>query len=187
MNYLPPLRNYQQMVRVVQNDTDGDHLAKHAVNFSLGNAFGDEQTSEFDHLFSNGGVSPTELQMRTLDSMNLPSSSPRRPGATNHGGLYSTRAGSSLFHSLNHSTRDYLNGTGQQVASRHHNGPGTKFRTELSPHADNKIIYKRTHVSQSNDHRPMALQLPNHKHNEPHHDFPSQQHAEPPHSGHSRL
>lgn len=147
MDYLPPLRNYRQMVRVVKDDADDSHmdahLAKQAVNFKLGNAFGDHEPDEFDAMFSNGGVSPTELKIRTLDSMNLPSSSLRRPGITGSGGILPTRSGSSLFHDLNESTRDYLNGMdGGQALSRHDAGAGTKFRTQLSPDASNKVVYQ---------------------------------------------
>lgn len=161
MDYLPPLRNYNQIVRVVRDDTTGDHLAKHAVDFKLGNAFGEHQSNGFDSLFSNGGISPTELQMRTLDSMNLPSSSLRRPGNTKSGGLLPTRAGSLLFHDLNPSTRDYINGmNGGQTMNRLDAQPGTKLRTQLDPSASNKRIHQQGHQSNHNDHRVTPSHLP---------------------------
>ena len=152
MNYLPPLRNYQQMVRVVKNDSHGGHLAKPAVDLQLANAFGDHHTNAFDNLFSNGGISPTELQIRTLDSMNLVSSSLRRPGKTNGGGLLPTRSGSTLFHDLNHSTRDYMNGmTGGLTLSRQDSEPGTKLRTELNPNSTSKVSYLHHHSAHHSD------------------------------------
>lgn len=140
MNYLPPLRNHQQMVRVVKEK--GNMNAVTAQSFKLGNAFGDHQTSHFDSLFGNGGISPTEQQIRTLDAMNVTSSSLRRPSQTSNGGLLPTRTESSLFHKLNPSTREYMSGmSGGLTMSRSDAAPGTKLRTQLSPNADSKTIY----------------------------------------------
>jgi len=161
MNYLPPLRNYQQMVRVVQQHPQGNHSAKPVTDFSLANAFGSDEPKGIDTLFSSGGLSPTDLQLRTLDSMNLPSSSLRRSGNTGSGGLLPTRAGSTLFHDLNPSTQNYINGmNGGQTMSRRDAQPGTKFRTELDPNASSKKIYQHVHTNHQNDHRVIPSHIP---------------------------
>lgn len=119
------------MVRVIKSKEDSSR------QYELGNAFGE--------LDPNDPLSPTERVMQTLDSMNLPSSSIRRTGATRSGGTLSTRSSSSLYHQLNSSAREYFNGShGDQFFSRLDNEPGTKIRTELSPTAENKTFYHRT-------------------------------------------
>ena len=151
MNYLPPLRNHQQMVRIVQNGSGQNGIHHSHTNFSVGNAFGGDSNM----LFGHDSTSPTEQIIRTLDSMNLPSSSPRRAGEIKEGGLYPTRTSSSLFHDLNDTGQNYLNGVGQQVTSRREAGAGTKLRTELTPHATNKMRHRdfSSHTPNQTDHR----------------------------------
>ncbi|GLX80360.1 hypothetical protein tinsulaeT_37000 [Thalassotalea insulae] len=127
-------------------DGGSDTLSKKLVSFNLGNAFGENPTSGLDSLFPNGGVSPTQLQMRTLDTMNLPSCTARRPIQTGQGGSFDTRSKTTIFHDLNPFSKGVLSGVGDGTASnRHDAGSGTKFRTQLSPFADTKIVYQNGH------------------------------------------
>jgi hypothetical protein len=150
VNYLPPLRNYQQMVRVLKKESrdepctnSNNAYSSHSAQYQLGNAFGDNATTGFDSLFSDG-ISHTQKQLRTLESMSLPGSTGRRPGQTGNGGAYSGRATSTLFHNLNEFTRNYFSGqNGGKVNSRHDMGSGTKYRTQLSPNADTKIVHQQ--------------------------------------------
>lgn len=142
IGYLPPLRRYKQMVRVVKQG-EGSHLAKKSVAFKLGNAFGDPEPEGFDSMFSDN-TSPVVKQMKTLATINALSESYRGNGLTQSGGLLPTRSGSTLYHDLNDTTQDYLNGMSDDIVlSRHEANAGTKFRTELSPTAANKIVYQQ--------------------------------------------
>lgn len=127
MKYQPILRNHQQMVRVVRDNPNS------ATSYQLGSAYGDS---------SDARVSPTEQRIRTLNSMNLPSTSIRRPEDPSVNGFLPTRAGSSLFHSLNDQTQDYMSGQGGPQAMRRGDAaPGTKMRTEISRDAFSKKIF----------------------------------------------
>ena len=150
VTYLPPLRNYKQMVRVMRDDGN-DKLCKKACSFNLGNAFGENPTSGFDSLFPNGGVSPTQLQMRTLDTMNMASGTTRRPIKTGQSGVFNTRVKTTVFHDLNSVSKEFLSGMGNGSASnRHDSGSGTKFRTQLSPFSETKIVYQTEGSSSHN-------------------------------------
>jgi hypothetical protein len=131
MNYKALQRNYRQMIRIIRDK------ANSATSYKMGNAFGSSG------MFGNSGVSPTDLQLRTLEEMNLPSTSLRRPGPTAEGGDLSTRVSSANYHELNDSTQHYLNGQGGAHAHGRSDGtPGTKLRTELSKDAPNKFIHE---------------------------------------------
>ena len=155
MNYQPILRNYHQMVRIVRDKGNS------ATSFKLGNAYGDNHAASKD-IFARGGVTPTELQIRTLNEMNLPSTSLRRPEKPAVDGFLPTRAGSSLYHKLNSSSQDYFNGLGSgldyiQAVGRSDAKPGTKLRTELGKQAINKKVFTQVpfqlsanHLTQSN-------------------------------------
>lgn len=139
MNYQPILRNYQQMVRIVRDKGNS------ATSFQLGNAYGDNHTGKND-IFARNGVTPTELQIRTLNEMNLPSTSLRRPEKPAQDGFLPVRSSSSLYHQLNSTSQDYFNGLGTgleytQAVGRSDAKPGTKLRTELGKGAVNKTIY----------------------------------------------
>ena len=141
-NYLPPLRNNQQMVRVVKESGANAAITSHT--YKLGNAFGEGKDSVNASLFSEQ-VLPTEQRLRTLEVMALPSGSLRRPGADHSGGILPIRATSSHYHQLNTSTRSYFNGLGDnQIQSRQELASGTKLRTQLTPWSDNKHVYKNS-------------------------------------------
>ncbi|MFT4927210.1 MAG: hypothetical protein ACI8WB_003316 [Phenylobacterium sp.] len=136
MNYQPPQRDYLQMVRVIRDK------ANSAISFKLGNAYG-----------ANPHVSPTDLRIRTLNEMNLPSTSIRRPEPPAVDGFLPTRASSTLFHELNDSTQDYLNGQGGVQAVKRNDGqPGTKLRTELNKDAFSKKIFSQPSFAPQDNH-----------------------------------
>ncbi|WP_018693806.1 hypothetical protein [Algicola sagamiensis] len=129
--YRAPLRNYQQMVRVVRNDGSGEQ-------YHLASAYGDGPRAE-----------STDLRLRTLDEMNLPSTSPRRPAPTVSGGDFSTRTSTVHYHELNAHGRGYFDGSAPQITTRTENMPGTKFRTDLGQdQVGKKIQANMTHTTQ---------------------------------------
>ncbi|WP_281557534.1 hypothetical protein [Thalassomonas sp. RHCl1] len=158
MNYQPILRDYHQMVRIVRDKGNS------ATSFKLGNAYGDNLAAKND-IFARNGVTPTELQIRTLNEMNLPSTSLRRPEKPAVDGFLPTRAGSGLYHKLNSASQDYFNGLGSgldyiQAVGRGDAKPGTKLRTELGQGAINKKVFTQVpfqvsanHLAQTNDQR----------------------------------
>lgn len=136
MNHEPLLRKYQQMARIVQTDT------RSATSYKMGNSYGETTSPDNEHgssdssdyfsvLFAHAGVSPTELQIRTLNEMNLPSTSLRRPEAPALNGYLPTRTSSILYHELNSASQHYLNGQGGNPVNRKDTSPGTKQRTGL--------------------------------------------------------
>ena len=122
MSYKAPLRNYQQMVRVVKKDANQN-------SYNLASAFGDQPPSD-----------STDKRMRSLDEMGIPSSSLRRPAPEVHGGNFSTRISTIFYHSLNGRSQGYFNGHPPDVHSRTDTLAGTKERTELSTHSFSKKI-----------------------------------------------
>ncbi|WDE08065.1 hypothetical protein SG34_014890 [Thalassomonas viridans] len=158
MNYQPILRNYQQMVRIVRDKGNS------ATSFKLGNAYGDNPGAKND-VFARNGVTPTELQIRTLNEMNLPSTSLRRPEKPAVDGFLATRAGSTLYHKLNDTSQDYFNGLGSgldyiQAVGRSDAKPGTKLRTELGKGAVNKKVFTQVPFHLSANH--LAQTSPGH-------------------------
>ena len=142
MNYKPPLRNSAQMVRVVRDQ------ANSATSYQLGNAYGDNTSDPFAYT-----IGPTQLQLRTLEAMGLPSTSIRRPGPSPEGGILSTRASSTLYHDLNNETRQYISGSGGPQALRRQDGqPGTKLRSQLGHDAFSKSIYSMPNAVPQKDH-----------------------------------
>lgn len=142
MNYLPPLRNYQQMIRVVKQGGIDDVITRDT--FQLGNAFGHHLEDFSEHSFVHG-VPPTEQRIRTLEVMALPSGSLRKPGIERRGGVLPTRSASGYFHQLNPSTQRYFDGQGGgRIQNRKELEAGTKLRTLLTPLAGNKHLYKNT-------------------------------------------
>ncbi|BFM48670.1 hypothetical protein [Marinomonas sp. THO17] len=161
MNYLPPLRRYQQMVRVVRDKHD-QNPAKPATHLTLGNAFGGKLAESM----LEEDVSATQIRLRTLETMNLPAGSLRRPGEIKPGGLLPTRTNSSLFHKLNQPIRNYMQGgKTRHPGNRTDAAVGTKFQTQLSPQSPNN---RRPH------HTPINL-------HEKHADHRSEQHHPAPH------
>ena len=120
-DYKSPLRNFQQMVRIVRNKGMLNH-------YQLANAFGASAPSNRP---VSSQVSQTNRRMRTLDEMNIPSASLRRPAHEFPGGEFSPRTSTIHYHALNATSRAYFNGTSPQVHSRADSMPGTKMRTEL--------------------------------------------------------
>ncbi|WP_432453220.1 MULTISPECIES: hypothetical protein [unclassified Agarivorans] len=117
-----PLRDYQQLVRIVRDKGVNDH-------YQLANAYG-----------LGSKVSHTELRMRTLEELGEPSSSPRRPAPTVSGGEFSKRDTTIMYHQLNPQTRGYFSGVSPNIVSRNDSIPGTKLRTGLGSHSfSNKI------------------------------------------------
>lgn len=156
MNYQPLLRDYRQMVRIVRNKDNS------ATSFNLGNAYG-KKSKDFSDIFANDGVTPTELQMRTLNEMNLPSTSPRRPDAPAKEGLLSNREGSTLFHDLNTTSKDYLNALGGSNGVRRSDGlPGTKLRTQLGKDALATKVYNQS-LTNTSTHLPATTTATNKK------------------------
>jgi hypothetical protein len=135
----PPLRNYQQMVRVVKGTNS---------SYQLANAYGDNET-----------VEPTDKRMRTLDEMGLPSESIRRPAATISGGEFDTRTQTAHFHELNHNSQHYFSGVSPPIISRNDNMPGTKERTSLGAHSFVKKIEPTINLSPMQAH----AKIPNSK------------------------
>ncbi|WDE14321.1 hypothetical protein [Thalassomonas haliotis] len=150
MNYQPILRDYHQMVRIIRDKGNS------ATSFKLGTAYGDNLAGK-DDIFARNGVTPTELQIRTLNEMNLPSTSLRRPEKPAVDGFLSTRAGSDLYHKLNSTSQDYFNGLGSgldyiQSVGRGDAKPGTKLRTELGQGAINKKVFTQVPFQVSANH-----------------------------------
>ncbi|SHE43866.1 hypothetical protein SAMN02745781_00318 [Vibrio gazogenes DSM 21264] len=166
MNYLPPLRNDQQMVRVVKDGGANHPMTSHT--YQLGTAFG--EYLENHHLHASSAPPATEQRLRTLEVMALPSGSLRKPGAEHHGGILPTRTESAHFHQLNPSTQQYFNGRGgEQVQNRQALAAGTKLRTQLAPSATNKHLYKNTltHHAHHPAHRETSLHQGHHHHRHP--------------------
>lgn len=133
MGYKPPLRDYKQMVRIIRDQNNS------ALSYQMGTAYG----SHGDNLFES--ISGTERRIRTLNEMNMPSTSLRRPEAPAVDGFLSTRASSTLYHDLNDSTQRYLNGQGgAQMVRRSDGDPGTKLRTDLGHDAFAKNVFTQT-------------------------------------------
>ncbi|WP_026971592.1 hypothetical protein [Aliagarivorans marinus] len=107
----PPQRGYRQLVRVVKDKSATSH-------YQLANAYGEGPR-----------VAHTDLRMRTLEELGLPSVSPRRPAPTVSGGNFSRRDSTIMFHQLNPQTRGYFSGVSPLVVSRSDTSPGTKMRT----------------------------------------------------------
>lgn len=117
-----PLRNYQQMVRVVKDNGSKDQ-------YQLANAYG-----------AGAPASHTDLRLRTLDEMGLPGATSRRPAPEVKGGNLSRRASTSYYHELNSRSRSYFNGVSPPIVSRTDSMAGTKERTELGVHSFSKKI-----------------------------------------------
>jgi hypothetical protein len=117
-----PLRNYQQMVRVVKDSGVGN-------SYQLANSYGEGPRAEY-----------TDLRLRTLDELGMPSNSLRVPPPTVTGGELSKRASTINYHDLNPSSRNFFNGVGTAIVSRNDTQAGTKSRTELNTHSFNKKI-----------------------------------------------
>lgn len=127
MEYKPPLRNYGQMTRVVRDKPNS------STSYQLGSAYGETTDQR---------VNPTEQRIRTLNSMNVPSTSLRRPERPAVEGFLSTRASSTLFHDLNDTTQQYVSGQGGPQGVRRSDGePGTKMRTEIGRDAFSKTVF----------------------------------------------
>jgi len=146
MNYQPLLRDYRQMVRIVRDK------ANSATSFKLGNAYGKQQKS-FSDVFTNNGATPTELQIRTLNEINVPSTSIRRPEAPAEDGYLSSRESSTLYHDLNNTSKQYLNALGGDNGVRRSDGqPGTKLRTQLGTDSFATKVYAQHGFSPQNNH-----------------------------------
>ena len=98
-------------------------------------------------------IGATNLRLRTLDEMSLPSTSIRRPGPPSEKGELSRRESTTLFHDLNETTRDYISGTGGPQALKRQDGqPGTKLRTQLGHNAFSKTIHSSPHFAPQGNH-----------------------------------
>ncbi|RBO81916.1 hypothetical protein DFP76_10759 [Marinomonas aquiplantarum] len=141
------------MVRVVRDKNDHNPPAKPATHFHLGNAFGGDLSGNAIDQY----ISATQIRIRTLETMNLPAGSLRRPGEIQSGGLFPTRVGSSLYHQLNHHIKNYMQGISDHPANRADTSPGTKFQTQLSPNALNNWRPQHAHMTsrpeEHKDHR----------------------------------
>ena len=94
-------------------------------------------------------MTPTDLKIRTLNEINIPSSSVRRSEAPAEKGNLSARENSSLFHDLNKQTQDYLNATGSTNGTTRSEGqPGTKFRTQLGKNSTLVKVFTQRNFSQ---------------------------------------
>ncbi len=133
----PPLRNYQQMIRIVQEDGSTDKN-KGSTSYKLANAYGETEAP----------VRDLPLRLRTLDELGLPSTSIRRPGPVDTGGDIPLRASTSQFHQLNSLNQTFFNGLGgPQVHSRKETQPGTKVRSDLGSHSISKKILPTANLS----------------------------------------
>ena len=118
----PPLRNYQQMVRIVRSGADSSGFT--AVPYRLAQAYG------------SGAPSPADVRLRSLDEsgLNLRTSRQPEPAATDN--YLPVRANSTLFHQLHAQDQSYLNGMAPpQTGSRRDSYPGTKSRGYLNSDA----------------------------------------------------
>lgn len=118
----PPLRNYQQMVRIVRSGADSSGFT--AVPYRLAQAYGSEAPS------------PVDVRLRSLDEsgLNLRTSRQPEPAATDN--YLPVRANSTLFHQLHAQDQSYLNGMAPpQTGSRRDSYPGTKSRGYLNSDA----------------------------------------------------
>ncbi len=131
MNYKPPRRDYKQMVRIVRDKPNS------SISYKMGNAYGEKHSA-----FGFDNADGTQVRIRTLNEMNIASTSPRRPEDPAMNGFLPTRESSILYHDLNDSTQRYLSGQGGAQATRRGDGsPGTKLRTELGKDAfEQKIL-----------------------------------------------
>lgn len=116
----PPLRHYRQMVRVVKDE---------GQSYKLANAYG-----------VGVAANSTDLRMRTLDEMGMPSESPRRPAPNATGGEFDKRVQTIHYHDLNARSRSFFNGVSPPIISRNDSLPGTKERTDLGVHSFSKKI-----------------------------------------------
>lgn len=159
MRFRPPLRNYRQMIRIVRDK------AGSSINFKMGNAYG-KKTGDFSSLFA-GDQTPTELQIRTLNELEMPSTSIRRPEPPAVDGFLPNRESSTLFHSVNSSTQKYLNGQGgSQATKRQDDSPGTKLRTSLDHDASNTTVYTQEAIDTSPSHNTKQLAKDSSNHHE---------------------
>ena len=138
MTIKAPLRNYKQMVRIVKNAISSP------LQYQLASSFGENKAP----------VRGTDLRLRTLEELHLPSTSQRKPGPIDHGGEFSTRVSSSYFHQLDSASRSYLDGAGgPQTQSRLDNVPGTKIRETLGSNE-----YVKKIIPQASLQAPVAAQ-----------------------------
>lgn len=146
MNYKPLRRDYKQMVRIVRDQTNS------SISYKMGTAYGDSK-HHFDGGFDSH-FNATQVRIRTLNEMNLPSTSLRRPEAPAVDGFLPTRESSILYHQLNDNIQHYLNGQGGAQAVRRSDGnPGTKLRTELGKDAFEHTIYTQSSFQPASDNK----------------------------------
>lgn len=133
------------MVRIIRDK------ANSSTSYKMGNAFGTAGT------FGNSDVSPTDVQLRTLEEMNIASTSIRRPGPTAEGGELSTRVSSAHYHELNDSTQRYVNGQGGAHAHGRSDGtPGTKLRTALDRDALTSFVHENAALQPQQSQQPKS-------------------------------
>lgn len=123
----PPLRDYQQMVRVVREQQKS--LFTQGVPYQLGKAYGKEAPSA------------DETRMRSLDEIGINSRSPSHlqdPAADNN---FNARETTSLYHQLSPSQQQYFSGQGPNHSPTRQDGlPGTKTRSFLGSHYEAEKI-----------------------------------------------
>ncbi len=125
----PPLRNYQQMMRVVQDKADSGK--NHGNGYSMASAFGK----------TDQPVRGLDLRLRTLEESGFNAVSPRRPGPVDKGGEFDARTSSIYYHQLNDNTQSFFSGVGGPlVQSRNDLLPGTKQRTSFGEHSYTKKV-----------------------------------------------
>lgn len=119
----PPLRNYQQMVRVIR-DKNSDATGSTHVPYKLGHAYAETQST------------PWITRERTLDELGMNGRTTRQPENTGNNNYMSSRETSINFHKLNDEQRAYFRGVMPKEGPTRQDGwPGTKSRAWLDSDA----------------------------------------------------
>lgn len=122
-----PLRNYQQMLRVIR---DNDDMAQRSGNtYQLGTAY------------SGPVINPADTRLRSLDELGLNFRSSRQPEPKGLDRFLPRRASTSHFHQLNPGLQRYFTGTSAEAAPTRRDGwAGTKARAYLGGGGENVVI-----------------------------------------------
>ncbi|ASP39839.1 hypothetical protein CHH28_14665 [Bacterioplanes sanyensis] len=112
----PPLRHYQQMVRVVRDQPHGCCR----LPYQLARAYGE------------GSVSATETRLRSLDEIGVDARSARKPEPPATNNFVSPRESTALYHQLDGNQQSYFRGVSPNPAPTRQDGwSGTKSRAYL--------------------------------------------------------
>lgn len=145
-----PLRNYQQMVRVVR---DNQPHSCCRLPYQLARAYGD------------GNASPTETRLRSLDEIGIDARSQRQPEPAASNNFVSTRETTTLYHQLDDQQQSYFRGINPDPApTRQSAWPGTKSRAYLGGGSQESVTIQppgEQQRSEQNTDRPQPSADPN--------------------------